>query len=980
MTLFDPRPTDVTDLSAQFYLTAEDVGLRRDLCSHKRLAELNEYVPVAVLDGVPAVEALDAATLARFQVVVLTDQRLAVQLAINEHTHPAGIAFIAASLHGLFASVFCDFGGSFTVADATGEPPLVGMISAISRDADSVVTCIEDTRHGLEDGDHVVFREVKGMAELNGAAPRPVKVLGPFTFSIGDTAALGDYQTGGVFEQVKPPKTLSFLPLKASLTKPEYVISDFAKIDRQVHIHAGFQALSVFESRFQRLPAPRDAADAEELVRLAAEVATSSCLDVALDGDLIRQMAYTAQGYLAPLAAFIGGLVAQEVLKACSGKFSPVFQHFYFDALECLPASAAKLTPSDCAPVGSRYDAQIAVFGRAFQEKIASLRGFIVGAGAIGCELLKVFALMGVGCGSGGQGYVQVTDMDTIEKSNLNRQFLFRPWDVSKPKSQTATDAIALINPDTKGRFVSKSDRVGPETENIFSEDFFEPLDFVANALDNVDARKYVDRRCVFFRKPLLESGTLGTKGNTQVVIPHLTESYSSSHDPPEKTIPFCTLHNFPNTIEHTIQWSMDQFHGVFRTDPENVNLYLTQPKEYIDSLLQPGQGQKDRLERVIRCLVSEKPLSLEQCISWARLRFEENFNSNIRQLLFNFPPDSVTSTGTPFWSGPKRAPTPLEFDDASAAHLDFIVAAANLRAENYGLKGSSDRAFFRAVLAKVIVPEFTPRSGVKIQVNEAEAAAPAVQTSAEEIEELVHALPEPSTMVGYRMRPIEFEKDDDTNFHIDYVAATANLRAMNYGITPAERHTIKQIAGKIIPAIATTTAVVAGLVSLELYKLLDVCGEGAGVGAEGTGEGIDKKAKWDVSKFKNGFINLALPFCAFSEPILAQKSRYYETEWTLWDRFEVEGDLTLAELIELFQKQHKILITMLSHGTSMLYGFIRSKEVIEERMRTKMSKLVEAVSKKALPPHTKSLVLEILGEDVDGEDVEVPYVLVKLC
>ena len=59
--------------------------------------------------------------------------------------------------------------------------------------------------------------------------------------------------------------------------------------------------------------------------------------------------------------------------------------------------------------------------------------------------------------------------------------------------------------------------RVGPETESAFNDDFFESLDGVANALDNVEARNYMDRRCVYYRLPLLESGTLGTKGNTQV-------------------------------------------------------------------------------------------------------------------------------------------------------------------------------------------------------------------------------------------------------------------------------------------------------------------------------------------------------------------------------------------------------------------------------------------------------------------------------
>lgn len=66
-----------------------------------------------------------------------------------------------------------------------------------------------------------------------------------------------------------------------------------------------------------------------------------------------------------------------------------------------------------------------------------------------------------------------------------------------------------------------------------------------------------MDQRCVFYRKPLLESGTLGTKGNTQVIIPNLTESYASSQDPPEKETPSCTIKNFPNAINHTIEVSI---------------------------------------------------------------------------------------------------------------------------------------------------------------------------------------------------------------------------------------------------------------------------------------------------------------------------------------------------------------------------------------------------------------------------------------
>ena len=71
-------------------------------------------------------------------------------------------------------------------------------------------------------------------------------------------------------------------------------------------------------------------------------------------------------------------------------------------------------------------------------------------------------------------------------------------------------------------------DKVYEQSENIFTDSFFEKLSVVANALDNVQARRYVDRRCVKAKTPLLESGTLGPKGHVQCIIPFITESYNS--------------------------------------------------------------------------------------------------------------------------------------------------------------------------------------------------------------------------------------------------------------------------------------------------------------------------------------------------------------------------------------------------------------------------------------------------------------------
>ncbi|CAG8616484.1 11157_t:CDS:10, partial [Paraglomus occultum] len=730
VTLYDPEPVKISDLSTQFFLREDDIGRPRAATTAPRLAELNQYVPVSVLE-----DELTPNNLHSFQVVVLTDTPLKKQLEINDYTHANGIHFIATDVRGLFGVVFNDFGPEFNVNDATGENPLHGMIAAISKEADGIVTCLDETRHGLEDGTYVTFSEIKGMVELNECEPKKVKVLGPYTFSIGvDTSNFGDYIDGGVFTEVKMPKRIDFKSLRESLENPEYLISDFAKFDRPAQLHVGFQALHKFADIHGRLPRPHNEADADEVYQITKSINNVREDRVEIEGKLIKELAYGATGDLSPMVAVFGGLVAQEVLKACSGKFHPIHQYMYFDSLESLPNDII-LTEESCRPIGSRYDGQIAVFGREFHNKITNFREFLVGAGAIGCEMLKNWAMMGLGAGP--RGIIHVTDMDSIEKSNLNRQFLFRPNDVGNLKSETAARVITTMNPDMTNKVVAHQDRVGAETENVYNDKFFEELDGVTNALDNVDARKYMDRRCVYFKKPLLESGTLGTKGNTQVVIPHLTESYSSSHDPPEKSFPSCTLKNFPNAIEHTIQWARDLFEGLFRIPAENANLYLSEPN-FVEQTLKQGASAKEILESVKTSLVTAKPSRFEECIYWARLRFEEYFNNNIQQLLFNFPRDSVTSSGTLFWSGPKRAPDPLVFDYNDDTHLDYIIAAANLHAFNYNIKGETDKDYFKAILSKIKVPEFKPKSGIKIQVQENEPLAPET-TDEKEVQEIVN-------------------------------------------------------------------------------------------------------------------------------------------------------------------------------------------------------------------------------------------------
>ena len=91
------------------------------------------------------------------------------------------------------------------------------------------------------------------------------------------------------------------------------------------------------------------------------------------------------------------------------------------------------------------------------------------------------------------------------------------------------------MNERLKGHIHFRLDKVSEATKDIFTDEFFKEMTIITNALDNIQARRYVDQRCLENRRPLLESGTLGPKGHVQVIIPDLTETYGSKEDPAEE-------------------------------------------------------------------------------------------------------------------------------------------------------------------------------------------------------------------------------------------------------------------------------------------------------------------------------------------------------------------------------------------------------------------------------------------------------------
>lgn len=183
-------------------------------------------------------------------------------------------------------------------------------------------------------------------------------------------------------------------------------------------------------------------------------------------------------------------------------------------------------------------------------------------------------------------------------------------------KSKVAADVVKTMNPTMN--IMAHIEPVGEQTENIYNDSFFEQLHGVINALDNIEARQYVDQRCVYYKKPLIDSGTTGVKASVQVIVPFLTESYRT---PPPNTpsIPMCTLRSFPTLIEHTIKWARNKFDDLFINLPLYAQQFLTDPIEFEKKLseIQSNDERNETKANVDRALRTECPRDFIDCIIW---------------------------------------------------------------------------------------------------------------------------------------------------------------------------------------------------------------------------------------------------------------------------------------------------------------------------------------------------------------------------
>ena len=394
----------------------------------------------------------------------------------------------------------------------------------------------------------------------------------------------------------------------------------------------------------------------------------------------------------------------------------------------------------------------------------------LVGAGGIGCEVLKNLVLSGF-------RNIHIFDLDTIEVSNLNRQFLFQRQHVGMPKCVVAKESALKFNPNCE--ITTYHESIISDKYNV---NFFKQFTLVLNALDNRAARNHVNRLCLAADIPLIESGSAGIFGQTYVIKKGVSECYECIAKPAkEKSYPTCTVRNTPSEPIHCIVWAKQLFQQLFgEVDPDEDN--EVSPDSNDQEAMENRDTSDDQLLKEYEKENKVSTREWAQSVDYCPLELiKKLFIKDVQYLL----------TMKNLWLK-RKAPAPLNLPKENTEEW---ILQENTETLNDNEEWSIETWIH--VFAKSV-----------IKLKERKKTAVSVQTS--NVDETAS-----SNDTGY----LTWDKDDDDV--MEFTAGAANIRCQIFDIQKKTLFTVKSMAGNIIPAIATTNAIVAGLMITEAKKAI---------------------------------------------------------------------------------------------------------------------------------------------------------------
>ena len=434
-------------------------------------------------------------------------------------------------------------------------------------------------------------------------------------------------------------------------------------------------------------------------------------------------------------------------------------------------------------------------------DRILESKILLVGSGGIGCELLKNLALSGF-------RNVDVIDLDTIDVSNLNRQFLFRSQHVGMPKCVVASEAALKMVPPLPSK--DEGAKYTPYHGNVcdnskFNVPYVQKFDLVLNALDNVAARRRVNRLCLAAGRTLVESGTAGYLGQVTVIDKNSnTECYECQPKPTQKVYPICTIRSTPSQPVHCIVWAKELYKLCFGPKVGDSMLFEDEESLRAEKAAEDEEKAKEGGDESAKAEATngddggEKSTYMDLVVSLRSLLGvgggDEKKNDASRDEVLSTAKESLTALfvteiekqiGMDRYKTAEKVPVPVSLDD-----LAKCATAVTGDGEDHLLPPTERK-------------DYEPTQ---------------IWSPSDCVQELASCFLEVATS---NCQPLaEFDKDDDMAMR--FVTAASNLRSYVFQIDPIQSlYSAKGIAGNIIPAIATTNAIAAGLQVLQCFHIL---------------------------------------------------------------------------------------------------------------------------------------------------------------
>ena len=698
LSIFDNIITEKKDLCCNFYLEEKDVGIkRRDTSIINKLMELNKYVNVECLSQYNSIEELEE-LIEEYNIVVITEiVKREMLIKINEKCRQKNIKFIFGVTLCLTGYIFSDFGKEHLIFNKNDKEPNIYTIKNIKNDINGLVE-LEEINEGINNVKSVVFRNIEGMTDLNDKEPIEIKIKDKYSFYIGDTSKYNKYIKGGLAIEKQIPIKKEFEGIEKRLNVPYNKKGDILrfiseeeeeKISSELLYMILIEIIEHFQKKGNSILYMNDniyeynniIENIEKDINLKKDEYWIKNIGQ-INKEIIKNICLNCNKEIPCLTSFLGGIIAQEIIKTI-GKYFPIDQWAIFDFSDNYNNYIKKNNDINI----TRYNYLYEIFGYENIINMQNKKIMIIGTGALGCELLKQFGLLGMkNC--------TAIDDDFIELSNLNRQFLFTDKDLGKQKVVVACDSVLKMNPELKN-YVGISKKIEKETEIIFNEKFWKEQDIIFCALDSLSGRIYIDEKCLLYEKPWINGGMNGIKGKTEIFIPFKTcclNDINYGEEEVNNEDMSCTLRYFPTKIEQCILWAKNLFFQYFIYYIYDFDKIFNNEKyfEIIEKFDEKNKSDLLRLSILYEYLKIYNSKNINNLKILAHKIFHLNFYVEIEEILKLYPEDLRKEDGSLFWKN-KKIPRLIIINDNNINlynnflynYIKILTSIFNIKVDN---------------------------------------------------------------------------------------------------------------------------------------------------------------------------------------------------------------------------------------------------------------------------------------------------------